>query len=206
MDARFKPQHGLAGPRAHTHTHARTHTRTHTHTNIYMPPDAFRDIRLGTVTKQQLGCPWASTPREGGSGTFSELTLRGLPGSLDPQPLPECKPRGGSAKTTPEPIHGAEGWSEVKNTEATWPQQYKVRSSSRGEDGGERDKTQPWCCRARATSTEAPGDPRQLRAWNSKVGLVAPSSCSWASWSFPNRAAGLALPSPPHSEPGRGGV
>ena len=123
MNTRFRPQHALAGP----------HTHTHTHTNIYMPPDAFRDIRLGTVTKQQLGCPWASTPREGGSGTFSELTLRGLPGSLDPQPLPECKPRGGSAKTTPEPIHGAEGRSEVKNTEATWPQQYKVRSSSRRE-------------------------------------------------------------------------
>ena len=165
-----------------------------------MPPDAFRDIRLGTVTKQQLGCPWASTPREGGSGTFSELTPRGLPGSLDPQPLPECKPRGGSAKTTPEPIHGAEGRSEAGHGSHLAS---AVRSEEQQQERTEeRERTQRCCCRARATSTEAPGDPRQLRAWNSKAGLVAPSSCSRASWSFPNRAAGLALPSPPHSEPG----
>lgn len=142
---------------------------------------------------------WGQHPQRGGSGTSSELTLRGLPGPLDPQPLPECKPRGGSAKRTPEPTRGAEGRSEIQNTGTTWPQQYQVRSSS-GENGEDSERKSDAGAAERATSTEAPSDPRQLRAWNSKAGLVAPSSCSWASWSFPNRAAGFARPSPTRSQ------
>lgn len=78
-----------------------------THTHMYTRlPDALKDTVLGTVTKQQLGCPYSLCPRVGGPGAFSELTLGG------PQTLPECIPHGGS-KTNPRTHKGTEEWSEV---------------------------------------------------------------------------------------------
>ena len=56
---------------------------------------------------------------------------------------------------------GFEGWSEVNNTETSWPQQYEMKSSDKGEDG-EDGKNPTLVLHSAGTSTEIPSEPRQL--------------------------------------------